>query len=504
MPHLEVSSYTLQRTFNTFSVAASYVTSELEVSPGALSEIRPGHCAKPEDEEGPSHVPAHGGQASEGPPTWSGRGHRRRGNQPGFGTTRNPCPVVKGNGCETDRPIPLVFVQLTKNDDSKEIFQITHVCGINVPVESKLIKKDQIMQYHRCQLYRHRQRNCHAAVVCVKCAGQHQTADCMTRTSEMCYMPGQTIKDASSLCARGRGKFRSSRPRLLTYSDPHNANRRPQRSHPAEKASESMEADTPLPSASTAKPSYATAIKKNAVRKTKTSKKRKTHSTPSGPILSPKKPVASQPPTKPSPAIVTEVADYDASETTSRQKTNVMSTLSQLIPLTQKINRVYRTVREDVRGGGTAILIKSSIDHHADLALDLNSIEAIAITATGPVKLITAYKALNRLLLGDDLPEIFDTRGAVILVGDLNAKHSLCNSRLTNASGTCLRRFADDFHLLVDATVKPTIFRHNGQPDVLDIVVMKDVAQFHQLTVLNVVRSQSTAATTWTGGTRRR
>ncbi|GJQ86966.1 hypothetical protein Trydic_g20271, partial [Trypoxylus dichotomus] len=75
--------------------------------------------------------------------------------------------------------------------------------------------------------------------------------------------------------------------------------------------------------------------------------------------------------------------------------------------------RVYRTDRENARGGGTAILVKSTIEHHADLALDLTNIEATAVTvnlATGPVKLVAAYKAPNRQLLEDDLSEIFDTR----------------------------------------------------------------------------------------------
>ncbi|GJQ65052.1 hypothetical protein Trydic_g7205 [Trypoxylus dichotomus] len=62
----------------------------------------------------------------------------------------------------------------------------------------------------------------------------------------------------------------------------------------------------------------------------------------------------------------------------------------------------------------------------------------------------------------------FCTQGAAILASDLNTKHPSWNPRLTNASDTCLRRLADDFHLLVDATVEPTIFPHNGQPDVLD------------------------------------
>ncbi|GJQ75498.1 hypothetical protein Trydic_g17585 [Trypoxylus dichotomus] len=154
--------------------------------------------------------------------------------------------------------------------------------------------------------------------------------------------------------------------------------------------------------------------------------------------------------------------------------------------------RVYRTDREGARGGGTAIMIKSSIDHYAGRELDLHNIEATNITvnlATGPIQLVAAYKAPNKLMLESDLSEIFSTRRATILAGDLNAKHPTWNSRLTNASGKCLRRFADDFNLVVDASTEPTIYPHNGQPDVLDIVVMKNVNHFHQLTVLNELSS---------------
>ncbi|GJQ70712.1 hypothetical protein Trydic_g645 [Trypoxylus dichotomus] len=75
--------------------------------------------------------------------------------------------------------------------------------------------------------------------------------------------------------------------------------------------------------------------------------------------------------------------------------------------------RVHRTDREGARGGGTPVLIKSTIDHHAELALDLHNIEATAITvnlATSPIKLVAAYKAPNRQFLEDDLSEIFNTR----------------------------------------------------------------------------------------------
>ncbi|GJQ75208.1 hypothetical protein Trydic_g9810 [Trypoxylus dichotomus] len=87
--------------------------------------------------------------------------------------------------------------------------------------------------------------------------------------------------------------------------------------------------------------------------------------------------------------------------------------------------RVYRTDREDARGGGTAIPIKSTIEHYPDLALDLINTEATAVT-------------VNLAALGGR--SISDLRHPVILAGDLNAKHPSWNSRGTNASGICLRR----------------------------------------------------------------
>ncbi|GJQ72941.1 hypothetical protein Trydic_g1583 [Trypoxylus dichotomus] len=130
-----------------------------------------------------------------------------------------------------DKPLNVV---LRRNEEAKGIFKLTHVCGINVTVESKLC--------HRCQLYGHDQRNCHAATMCVKCARPHTEN----------YTWGNVREEGGS--------------------------------------------------------------------------------------SNPTAHVASKPLAKPSPAIVEEVTDYEALETTSRLETHVMTTLSQLIPLIQKIN----------------------------------------------------------------------------------------------------------------------------------------------------------------------
>ncbi|GJQ79861.1 hypothetical protein Trydic_g18309 [Trypoxylus dichotomus] len=173
---------------------------------------------------------------------------------------------------QTRRPIPLVLVQLTKNDQSKEIFRITHVCGINITVESKL-------------------RNCHSVAVCVTCVGPHQTAE--------------------------RAKPRDPPAKSALVQDLHTANYKGCSKSPyANKKEVPIQPPKTAKVAIATKPSYAAAVKKNAAKKTKTSKKGKTPSTASGPKSSPKKLVKSQPLTKPSPVIVEEIADYDAFETT--------------------------------------------------------------------------------------------------------------------------------------------------------------------------------------------
>ncbi|GJQ70734.1 hypothetical protein Trydic_g667 [Trypoxylus dichotomus] len=413
------------------------------------------------------------------------------------------------------RAIPLVFVQLTKNEAAKKISSVTHICRMNnVTVESKL-RKDQVTQCHRCQLYGHGQRNFHAAAVCVNCARPHQTAEC-TKPRDTASYRGYPKSPYNN-----RREAPAPTPRLVAPKPtPRPAPKKPETRKPQlqlpKEAPTAMETDAARPSTSTAKPSYAAAVKKSAAktvaRKPKALGKSKPQSQPPDPSQrrksrkhrnpanqlnrqAPRTPPETSPgrgppgrnPTRPRKPQSLQISTptvfprrrpswRNSSRGTNWTRSSSVNTLPNF--------RVYPTDKEDAR--------KSTIGHHADLALYLINIEATAVTvnqAIGPVKLVAAYKAPNWQVLEDDLSEIFDTRGAVVLAGDLNAKHLSWNSRWTNATCTCLRRFADDLHLLVDATAEPTIFPHNGPPDILDIMVMKDVAQFRQLTVLNELSS---------------
>ena len=65
----------------------------------------------------------------------------------------------------------------------------------------------------------------------------------------------------------------------------------------------------------------------------------------------------------------------------------------------------------------------------------------------------------------------------VLLVGDLNAKHVGWNSRLTTRRGKLLRDYADENCCLIFGPDFPTTNPYNSSatPDVLDIIVTKDV-----------------------------
>ena len=73
-------------------------------------------------------------------------------------------------------PLPIFFLELTRDDNGKRIFNLEFLLNIKITVDSYQ-KGDHITQCHRCQQYGHGQRNCRMQPRCVKCAGNHLTKD---------------------------------------------------------------------------------------------------------------------------------------------------------------------------------------------------------------------------------------------------------------------------------------------------------------------------------------
>lgn len=78
------------------------------------------------------------------------------------------------------RPIPLVMVELEKNEDGKNIYDLTHIFYLKVreSEEETLRRTGKVSQCHRCQQFGHASNCCRAPPKCVKCAGDHLTSTC--------------------------------------------------------------------------------------------------------------------------------------------------------------------------------------------------------------------------------------------------------------------------------------------------------------------------------------
>ncbi|GJQ79347.1 hypothetical protein Trydic_g16208 [Trypoxylus dichotomus] len=145
------------------------------------------------------------------------------------------------------------------------------VCGLYVRVESKQIKKNTVTQCHRCQLYGHGQRNCHAAAVCVKCAGPHQTAE-YSKPREapakcaLCKGPHTANYGGCPKAPRPNQVPARPNPPARNATRSRQAERRPVTAEAPPKPTKgmTMEVDVPQPSTSNAKPSYAAAVKNAA------------------------------------------------------------------------------------------------------------------------------------------------------------------------------------------------------------------------------------------------
>lgn len=78
----------------------------------------------------------------------------------------------------TKEPLSMFFVDLEPKDNNKEIYNLTHINNAIVNIEPPR-KTNNIPQCHRCQQYGHTKSYCHKPYKCVKCGGNHITAECL-------------------------------------------------------------------------------------------------------------------------------------------------------------------------------------------------------------------------------------------------------------------------------------------------------------------------------------
>jgi hypothetical protein len=107
------------------------------------------------------------------------------------------------------------------------------------------------------------------------------------------------------------------------------------------------------------------------------------------------------------------------------------------------------------------------------------------------VKLVVAYLSPIRPLIESDLSECLSGGFPVLLAGDLNAKHTDWNSRLTTDRGSILRDYAIRNTCLIYRPESPTTapYTHNATLHGLDIVVVKNIVLPVYLTVCSALSS---------------
>lgn len=77
-------------------------------------------------------------------------------------------------------PLPVFFIELPNNENSKRIFNMTDFLHLIVTV-APYKRKKQPTQCHRCQRYGHAKSGCSNPPRCVKCAGNHISAECPSK-----------------------------------------------------------------------------------------------------------------------------------------------------------------------------------------------------------------------------------------------------------------------------------------------------------------------------------
>jgi hypothetical protein len=114
---------------------------------------------------------------------------------------------------------------------------------------------------------------------------------------------------------------------------------------------------------------------------------------------------------------------------------------------------------------------------HVDLP-PLVSVEATGVCipiGKREVLLAAVYRSPGRTWIDADITELLSFRDKCISAGDLNSKHPFWNSVVSNPSGEKLLQLFDISDFEMSAPQCPTHYSHEGNIDVLDIVVHKNI-----------------------------
>lgn len=164
-----------------------------------------------------------------------------------------------------------------------------------------------------------------------------------------------------------------------------------------------------------------------------------------------------------------------------RENIDIMLVNETFLRKSEKFNvpnfNIYRRDRENKPGGGVAIIIPRSIPHSELPVPDTSpNIEAVGVrikTKTGNINIYSVYIPPKNKIEVNNLDKLFFNQNRVLAAGDFNAKNPIWNSKKINTKGKQIERFITNRNISVQAPDEPTIYPSNGEPDIIDIALIK-------------------------------
>ena len=139
---------------------------------------------------------------------------------------------------------------------------------------------------------------------------------------------------------------------------------------------------------------------------------------------------------------------------------------------------VYRNDREQRYGGGTAIIIKTTIPHRLAPTPTFNVLEATTVYVyfnNVETLIASAYYPPYGTIDVQDLTTLTSLHQNFIICGDFNAKHRTWNSRINTPKGDFLLEHATKWQYAIFGPEEPTRYPWivSQHPDVLDICLYR-------------------------------
>ncbi|GBM62149.1 putative RNA-directed DNA polymerase from transposon X-element [Araneus ventricosus] len=140
----------------------------------------------------------------------------------------------------------------------------------------------------------------------------------------------------------------------------------------------------------------------------------------------------------------------------------------------------YRTDRTTHRGGGTALLLKNSIDHHPTTIASTSFEDTSAnldLPNNNNISITSIYRPPHGRINTQELDRLFSQSSKAIVVGDYNAKHPAWSVGRSNTNGSIIHDNIGNNNLVLLAPLEPTHFPyHHPSSSNLDFVILKNIS----------------------------